>query len=385
MPDHRSEGGEFTPPGMLSRNERTILSLIRRGGPMPRAVLAQRIGLSAQAVTNLTRKLMAQGYLDANEAVRGKVGQPSVPLALAPDGAYFLGLKIGRRLAELALVDFTGQVRMHRQEVHGHPDPARILAFAQQGLEALTTSLSPAQQARITGLGIAAPYRLWDWGRQMRDWLDFDLRLELARDLPFPVFLDNDATTACGAELIFGTTALPRDFIHIYVAHFAGGGIVLDGALRHGPTRNAGALGSMPIPGSGAAGGQLLDRASVSALERRIGHPLPPDDAGWTVSPAIEADWVEEAGRAMAFVALSAAALVDLPMVVIDGAVPGPTRARLAHATREALAAMPAAGIDRPIVIEGSLGRRARILGAAGLPLSHFFQPDGRLDAGDWP
>ncbi|MCG6112301.1 MAG: ROK family transcriptional regulator [Paracoccus sp.] len=367
-------------PGALSRNERLILSLIRKRGPMPRAALVQLMDLSAQSITNLTRKLMQAGYLDAGAVVRGKVGQPSTPLALAPDGALFLGLKIGRRLAELALVDFAGRVRMHRQEVHSHPRPDRVMAFARQGVETMLATLSPAERARITGLGIAAPYRLWDWGHEMSDWLDLDLRHELARGLPFPVFLDNDGTTACGAELIFGRNDLPRDFIHVYIAHFAGGGIVLDGALRHGPTRNAGALGSMPIPSVGPGGGQLLDQASVSALEARIGRSLPPDDSGWDVPPAVEADWADQAGRALAFAAMSAVALVDLPLVVIDGAVPPATRARLAQAMRGALQAMPAAGIDRPQVIEGTLGRSARILGAAGLPLSHFFQPDGALD-----
>ncbi|QBX35198.1 ROK family protein [Paracoccus liaowanqingii] len=92
---------------------------------------------------------------------------------------------------------------------------------------------------------------------------------------------------------------------------------------------------------------------------------------------AIEQDWADQAGQALAFTALSAVALVDLPLVVIDGAVPPATRARLTEATRRAMADLPAAGIDRPEVIEGDLGRRARILGAAGLPLAHFFQPDG--------
>ncbi|MBM3605976.1 MAG: ROK family transcriptional regulator [Alphaproteobacteria bacterium] len=362
-------------PGALSRNERMILSLIRRHGPLARAALAQMTGLSAQSITNLSRKLIRSGFLDTEAVVRGKVGQPSTPLALAPDGAYFLGLKIGRRLAELALVDFAGRVRMHRQEVHAFPEPDRVLAFARQGLATLTGSLRPQDLARIMGLGIATPYRLWDWGQEMAAWLDHDLQAALSAELSYPVFLDNDATTACGAELLFGSTNLPKDFIHIYVAHFAGGGIVLDGTLRHGPQRNAGALGSMPLPG----GGQLLDHASVSALERRIRHSLPPDNSGWVVPPDIEQDWADKAGQALAFVALSAVALVDLPLVVIDGAVPAATRTRLAQATRHALATMPAAGIDRPEVIEGSLGRSARILGAAGLPLSHFFQPDGAL------
>lgn len=362
-------------PGWLSRNERLVLSLIRRHGPMSRAVLASQIGLSAQSVTNLTRKLIGAGLLEAEAAVRGKVGQPSTPLALAPGGALFLGLKIGRRLAELALVDFTGQVRIHRQEVYAFPDPQRVLSFARHGLDTILRSLDDDQMRRLTGLGIAAPYRLWDWGSDMETWLDVDLHRILDQEMPFPVFLENDATTACAAQLIFGDQRLPPDFIHIYIAHFAGGGIVLDGALRHGPQRNAGALGSMPVP----EGGQLLEIASVAALEHDIGHILPPDDSGWNVPPDLEAAWCERAGKALAFVALSAVALVDLPLVVIDGALPAATRTRLAEATRAALLERPAAGIDLPQVIEGSLGRSARILGAAALPLSHFFQPDGTL------
>lgn len=362
-------------PGALSRNERQILGTIRRRGPMPRAALAQSTGLSAQAITNISRKLIDAGLLDSDAVVRGKVGQPSTPLSLAPDGACFLGLKLGRRLAELALVDFAGRVKLHRQEIYPIPQPDRVLTFARHGVATFLANLPDETRSRIAGLGIATPYRLWDWGDEMTAWHDRDLRAELAAELPFAVFLDNDATSACAAELIFGRRAHPADFLHVYIAHFAGGGLVLDGRLRHGPQSNAGALGSMPVPG----GGQLLDRASVSSLERRLGRPLPPDDAGWDVPEAIEAAWVAEAGEALAFVALSAVALVDLPRVVLDGAVPAATRARLAEATRQALAAMPAAGIDRPEIVEGALGRNARVLGAAALPLSHFFQPDGEL------
>lgn len=361
--------------GDLSRNERQILGLIRRRGAMPRAALAQACGLSAQALTNLTRKLIKNGFLDQEDVVRGKVGQPSTPLALAADGAWFLGLKLGRRLAELALVDFAGQVRMHRQEVYANPQPDRIISFAKHGISTFLTNQTGAARDRIRGLGIATPYRLWDWGDDMHGWHDRDLQAELSADLPFPVFLENDATTACGAELIFGRNPLPADFLHVYVAHFAGGGVVLDGRLRHGPTRNAGALGSMPVPG----GRQLLDQASVSALEHRLGRALPPDDSGWDVPADLEDEWANEAGRALAFVAMSAVALVDLSLVVVDGAVPAATRTRLTDATRRAIAALPSAGIDRPAVIEGSLGRHSRVLGAAALPLSHFFEPNGEL------
>ena len=357
----------------LSRNERLILSLIRRRGPLPRAALAQATGLSPQAITNQTRKLIQNGFLDEGAVVRGKVGQPSTPLSLAPGGALFLGLKLGRRLVELALVDFTGAIKIHRQEIYAHPTPDRIIAFARHGIATILASLP--DPTRIAGLGVATPFRLWDWGAEMADWHDFDLAARLAEELPFQVFLENDASTACAAELIFGRLSLPPDFVHLYVAHFAGGGVVLDGRLRVGPARNAGALGSMPVPG----GRQLLDVASVSTLEARLGHSLPPDDSGWVVPAEVERPWIEESAQALAFSALAATALLDIPVVVIDGAVPPATRRSLTEATRAEMASLPAAGIDRPRILEGSLARSARILGAAALPLAHFFEPDGSL------
>lgn len=43
------------------------------------------------------------------EPQRGQVGQPSIPMSLNPNGVFSIGLKIGRRSADLVLVDFLGQ------------------------------------------------------------------------------------------------------------------------------------------------------------------------------------------------------------------------------------------------------------------------------------
>lgn len=358
----------------LSNNERLFLAQLRRDGPQPRAVLAQPMGLSAQTVTNISRRLIDAGLVSEGALIRGKVGQPLTPLALDPNGAFFLGLKLGRRLAELALVDFTGQIRTHRQEVQSHPHPDRILSFTRKGIAAITASMPREARDRIVGVGIAAPFRLWDWGAEMQPWEGRDLAAELRAAVPFPVVLENDASTACGGELLFGTRDLPADFLHFYIAHYAGGGLVLDGRLRLGPNRNAAAVGSMPLPG----GGQLLDIASVATLEARLGHALPPDDAGWADIPAaVLNEWIGDAAAALAQSALAATALCDLSAIVIDGALPTGVRAALVAETGAALARLDTAGLDMPLLCEGSLGRNARILGAASLPLAATFLPDG--------
>ena len=109
----------------------------------------------------------------------------------------------------------------------------------------------------------------------------------MRRLLPYPVYLQNDATAACGAELAFGDNAGLQDFIYFYVGAFVGGGLVLNGGLFTGRTGNAAALGSMPVPDGAGGTVQLIDRASLVLLERRLRAAGLPLDALY--DPA--ADW----------------------------------------------------------------------------------------------
>src|SRR5262249_62025180 len=104
--------------------------------------------------------------------------------------------------------------------------------------------------------GIAMPFELWNWAdaagapREVMDhWRNRDIRADLQAQVNFPVYLQNDATSACGAELVFGKGGTPRDFIYFYIGAFAGGGIVLNGALYGGAARRARAGGSSAARG----------------------------------------------------------------------------------------------------------------------------------------
>src|SRR5689334_14542342 len=83
--------------GVRLYNERLVLSLIRRHGSLPKAEIARLTGLSAQTISVIMRPLEKDRLVAKRPRQRGKVGQPSVPFALEPEGAFALGLKIGRR------------------------------------------------------------------------------------------------------------------------------------------------------------------------------------------------------------------------------------------------------------------------------------------------
>ncbi len=368
-----------------STNERLVLTLVRQHGPLAKAEIARISGLSAQTVSVLMRALEADGLLVKGEPVRGKVGQPSVPMRLAKDGAFFLGLKVGRRSVELVLTDFTGTVRDRALRPHAFPDPAATVAFATEEITRLTDRLPERLRSRVSGLGIAMPFFLWNWARHlgvpeadMAAWRSADIRADLAARFDFPIYLQNDASAACGAEVAFGPKGTPRDFLYFYVGYFIGGGVVLDGRLFPG-RGNSGALGPMPVPGPDGTVRQLIDVASLSGLETRLRAEGAQTAHMWTQTddwsfdgPVLDA-WIEGAAAGLAHAILSAVSLIDFEAVLIDGWIPENLRSRLVEAVDRQLDARDFTGLERPETREGTVGPDARALGAASLPLSQGF------------
>lgn len=372
--------------GMRDHNERLVLSLVRLHGGLSKSDIARMTGLSAQTVSVIMRELERDGLLLKLAPQRGKIGQPSVPMSLNPDGAFFIGLKIGRRSSDLVLIDFLGTVRASLQLSYRYPVPRETVEFVLSGMKELRNSLSTSQQNRIAGLGIAMPFELWSWAdtvgaprETMDEWRYRDMRSEIQLLCDFPVYLQNDATSACGAELVFGQTGALRDFVYFYIGAFAGGGIVLDGRLYSGPTGNAGALGSMLIPGSGSKPTQLIDIASIAVLEKRLnanGVDAPhlwttPEEWG-QLGPTVD-QWILDAADALAYSIAASTAVIDFEAAVIDGWMPACVRARLVDAVRNAMSGIDAEGVSVPRIQEGTVGVQARALGAASLPLSERF------------
>ncbi len=375
--------------GVRAYNERLVLSLIRQSGPMPKAEIARMTGLSAQTVSVIMRALEKEGLLRKGEPVRGRVGQPSVPMGLNQDGAFFLGLKVGRQSAELVLIDFLGKIRLCTQLAYRLPTPGGILTFANQAISRVFEQLPEAHGARIAGLGIALPFRLWDWADQrdnaateLADWRNRDIASEIGRSWDIPVFLCNDASAACGAELVFGQQDTPRDFLYFFIGFFAGGGLVLDKTLYTGKTGNAAALGSMPIVSETGKLRQLVDVASLETLESMLlEHDLDrdaiwADPDHWLLPPHILNSWLDQAANGLAQAVLASTCLIDFQCVLIDGWMPTEVRAELVRRTKLRLNDISVPGVEFPEIQEGTIGSNARSLGAASLPLSERFLVD---------
>jgi len=374
---------------LRAHNERLLLSLIRHNDSLSKADIARLTGLSAQTISVITSALEKEGLLLRGEPIRGRIGQPSIPLRLNPDGVYSIGIKIGRRSSNIALMNFLGQVTDEIKTSYAYPTPNAVLQFINDGIGQLTASVGKSLHKRIAGIGISTPFELWNWveavgapSAHIAAWKEIDLVAELEKICVYPTYIQNDASSACRAELVTGGGSHHPDYIYFFVGFFIGGGIVLNGSLYAGRSGNAGAVGSMPINDENGKTRQLIETASIYVLENMLVKQgidpshlwMQPEQ--WPDHGEITERWIDATGRSLARAAASACSLIDFETVIIDGAFPAGIREKVVESTRRHMKDVDFTGIFTPEIIAGTLGSKARVIGAASLPLSARFLLD---------
>jgi predicted NBD/HSP70 family sugar kinase len=386
--------------GMRQFNERTVLRAIRHEGAIPKADLARLTQLSSQTVSIIVNRLLDDGLLIKQERIRGKIGQPSVPLAINPDGAYSIGLQVGRRSLEVVVTNFLGQMRHQWQHTYPYPSPTEVIPKIKEGLKLMQKRMGPEAWKRTVGIGLSAPLAMHQWGdlmgkkaqKAMIDWENIDLIDEVQAMSALPVEFAKDTTAACVAELVQGMGRDVPNFLYVYVGTFIGGGLVMDGHIVNGPHGNAGAIGSMPVglPPMGTRANantpaQLLQLASGWQLEQAMmtaGHDplLVQQDAIMSAEfSALTQPWLSQAAQALAMSATSAAALLDLEAIIIDGSLNPKLLHALIQQTQASLSQLSFDGIHKPKILAGRVGSHARALGGALLPLHAQFFPDKEI------
>jgi predicted NBD/HSP70 family sugar kinase len=303
-------------------------------------------------------------------------------MRLNADAVFSFGVKIGRRSADLVLMDFVGGVRMQLHQIYPYPLPQDIIAFITSGIQDIESRMTETERARVAGIGIAAPFELWNWAEEvgapegaMDLWRGFDLQAEVGSRVAHPVYLQNDATSACGAELVFGVGSRYPDFVYLFIGSFIGGGIVLNSSIFVGRTGTAGALGPLPVRDRNGDTRQLLDIASIFVLENLLrDRGIDPQPLWYSADDWIDFGepleiWIQDTAKALAQAIVAAASIIDFSAAVIDGGFPNWVRERVVRATTMAVSNLDLQGVVMPDIIEGAVGPQARAIGGASLPI----------------
>ncbi len=377
-------------------NERVILSALRRLGEASKADLARQASLTQNTAGQIVRELEIQRLVRPVGKRSGARGQPATMLRLDPDGAYSIGIKLGRRSADALLVDFSGNIlEAHRHErVFPRPDEALDLVLGE--IEALRGRIPVTTRGRLAGVGLAMPYNLGSWRRELglsrelcAAWTGYDLAGELRKKLDVSVFVENDGTAVAVAELFGGLGREFDDFVSVFIGTAIGGGVVLRGECRQGPTLNAGDVGLMPTSPSRLSSAPrperhsdlLLTRASVGSLIRHLNASgiavgsRADLEAAIPANPVLVDEWIEDCADALVTPLLSIASILDVEAIVLNGDLPPELIGKLLHRLTDLLAEAAPEARRPPVLRCGTVGRNAAALGAAILPFHFNYSP----------
>ncbi|MFJ8531774.1 ROK family protein [Streptomyces sp. NPDC093591] len=326
-----------TQQGMRRRNLARVMHTVSAEGPLSRAAVASRIGLTRAAVSTLVDELIRSGLLEELGPERpGRVGRPGSALAVSGHGPAGIGAEIGVDHLAVCAVDLRGEVRS-RAVRHG----ANRGRAAEPVIEELTELVRQVRAEaeheglRPAGLAVAVPGLVARDARTVvrapnLDWRDTDLGALLPVD--FPLTVGNEANFGALAELWLGD-GTPRDFLHVSAEIGIGAAVVVDGGLLHGTRGFAGELGHVPVQPDGPecpCGGRgcLEQYAGEEAVLRAAGLESDEDRVGLLAGRAAAGDEdvrraLREAGTALGVALTGAVNLLDPESVVLGGALAG--------------------------------------------------------------
>ncbi|MFS0854497.1 ROK family transcriptional regulator [Microbacterium sp. 179-I 3D4 NHS] len=245
-------------PRMGDFNQSVIVEAIRRSpAGLSRTELAEATGLSAQTVTNITRRLLDEELIaEAGRRITGP-GKPRTILRLVAESRFSVGVHLDPALITVVLLDLAGAVvrRTTAQTPEGQPDAA-IEAMA--GLVGEVVDASDVDPRRIAGVGVAAPGPVDADGGSvvapplLPGWQRVQLRERLAEATGFPVALEKDTAAAAVGELWTGRGPADDSFVFLYLGTGIGAALALDGDVIRGRTRNLGEIGHIVVDPEGA-------------------------------------------------------------------------------------------------------------------------------------
>jgi predicted NBD/HSP70 family sugar kinase len=319
-------------PALLrALNERTVLDAVRSDGPISRAEVARRTGISRPTVSVVLRSLLEDGLVRESAHDPDGPHYGAVYYEADPEAALVLGVDFGARAVRTALCDLAGEVRA-REEIRSRGSvEERVAALAGSARSLLRTAKAPGDLLENAVVALPAVVSPADGRVSAPDLPGLeaaDLRERLEHALRVPVTLENDVNLAAVAEQRRGVARDVADFAFLLVGAGLGAAVMLDRKLHRGHNGNAGELDAVR---NGRADDVDPCAASLSQLAAELAAQQetvlqPPFEVRELFEAAEDGDAVgaavvEEAARRIALHVLPLAATLDLPLVVLGGSV----------------------------------------------------------------
>ena len=258
-----------TPSLLRELNDRAALELLLAEGPLTRAQLSERTGVSKVTVSQMLARLEDRGLVMVAGEQAGGRGPNAALYSVVPSSAYVAGLYVEFDQVSAAIADVTGhRVANINVDPNGTDDPLGMVRDAMgQACESAGIDFSDLSAVVIGSPGVLDPRtgaprlaeNLPTWQEGVPD--------ALGELLHTPVVIENDVKLAAMAERAGGVAAGLDDFAFVWLGVGLGLAAVINGQVRRGVGGAAGEIGWMPVHGAPLpAGNEHPSKAGLQAL-----------------------------------------------------------------------------------------------------------------------
>lgn len=237
-------------------NQSTLVDVLRRRGPMTLQQLRETTGLSSATVTRLVDRLRRDGVVLHQGVERSTGGRPPQLIAFNARRHSVLGIDVGGRTIDAAIVDLDGQL-LYEHVVPTHADDDRGGAAGDRALEVFDRIAETSEllirkagelkcPVRAVGVGVPGAVRSDSDVVQFAPslgWWDMPLRRMLRERVRLPVVVENDVNLLAVAEHARGAGRSADDLLVIALGTGVGAALILNGRLYRGHQGGAGEIG----------------------------------------------------------------------------------------------------------------------------------------------
>jgi predicted NBD/HSP70 family sugar kinase len=227
------------------KNKLAVLNAIRRSASIPQARIARELQLRASTVSNLSRELRDEGFIEVSgKGVSGRNGgKRSDLLSIAPSFAYFSGIYIHQDHLVSHLIDYEGRIHHTATKSFNPNSPEMVLDMVAREI-----TRHSGMRSCYRGAGIAVSSIVNSRG-DVSTSPDFPWEIpgftnDLLERTDYPVAVENDANCAAVYMYHRHREAYPNLLLFFYnhTHRSLGGGLMLDGRLYKGSRGEAGEI-----------------------------------------------------------------------------------------------------------------------------------------------
>lgn len=223
---------------------------VLRRGPISRADIGRRLGLSHASLSRLSAPLIERGVIyDIGEHNDGRVGRPSRLLDVDASSHCFLGVKVRESEVIAAVTDLRGDVQDDLSAPLVDRSPEGVVEQVKEILDRFSTRFT------LTGIGIgiggAVHERRTVISAAFLGWEDVPLADLVERRTGIPALVENDVVALCEYEDWFGSARNDDRFAVITLGIGTGFGLVVRGEPIVNDDYGFGLVGHWPMDPSG--------------------------------------------------------------------------------------------------------------------------------------